>query len=145
MYYIVYVSSASKGFSEEELKKLSSVCQQHNNALHITGLLLFMEGNFIQVLEGEKEDVTGLYRKICEDASHHGIFKIIEGEMESRVFSKWSMGFYPVTSIRKEEIPGFTDITSDEFINYLFCETHPSVKLLKSFYSMAQPYRFLAA
>ena len=54
MYYIVYLSSASKLFTEDELKEIVDISVKNNTRLGITGMMLYNEGNFIQVLEGEE-------------------------------------------------------------------------------------------
>ena len=54
MFYTVYVSSAVDLFSDEELLKLLDVSRKNNQALDVTGMLLYKGGNFMQFLEGEK-------------------------------------------------------------------------------------------
>lgn len=49
MYQLVYLSSAVELFREEELKDLLATSRLNNEKLHVTGMLLYHEGNFIQV------------------------------------------------------------------------------------------------
>jgi len=67
MYHIVYVSSASSKFSEEELLSILDGARKANEALGVTGLLVYIDGNIIQLLEGEENDVKTIYAKIVLD------------------------------------------------------------------------------
>jgi hypothetical protein len=53
MFSIVYVSSALKPFSKTDLLTLLEKSRENNTSLGISGMLLYKDGNFMQVLEGE--------------------------------------------------------------------------------------------
>jgi len=55
-YAIVYVSTASNELKDEEIQNILSSSNTWNNKNDITGLLLFSEGNFFQIIEGEKKN-----------------------------------------------------------------------------------------
>lgn len=57
-----------------------------NNEDDITGILLFSEGNFFQVLEGKKEKVLALYEKIKLDDRHRNIIKILSREIHKEAY-----------------------------------------------------------
>lgn len=67
MIYLVYVSSAVKLFSSAELQQLLRGARENNSSRDITGMLLYKDGNFMQVLEGEKEPVLALRDRISRD------------------------------------------------------------------------------
>ncbi len=54
---------------------------------------MHIDGDFIQVLEGDKEKVTNLYDKISKDIRHKGIINVVKGDVEKRQFNDWSMGY----------------------------------------------------
>jgi len=54
-YAISYVSTATKDLKQNEIEKILYSSEKQNNIDNITGLLLFSEGNFFQVIEGKKE------------------------------------------------------------------------------------------
>ena len=56
-------------------------------------LLLYADGNVMQVLEGEKAVVLELFQTIKLDKRHSGIFVLVEQEIAARQFASWSMGF----------------------------------------------------
>ncbi len=65
----------------------------NNSKLDITGLLLCVGNTFVQVLEGEREAVHKLYKKISKDPRHTQCRILFEGTTPERLFSEWSMNF----------------------------------------------------
>ena len=92
-YQIVYCSAATTAFDEQDLLALLAVARTNNTRLGVTGMLLFHEGSFIQVLEGERETVETLYDRVAQDQRHAGTRVLARGEVEERSFEEWSMGF----------------------------------------------------
>ena len=93
MYRLLYCSSAVQSMSDGDLTELVAVSRAHNAAVGITGMLLYLDGNFIQVLEGNRAEVTRLYGKIQSDPRHLGIMTLVQGDVTKRAFADWSMGF----------------------------------------------------
>lgn len=93
MHRIIYLSSGVKIFSDEEINDLLKVSRENNQKNGITGLLLYSEGNFMQILEGEKEVVESTYNKIQNDARHRNIILIANEPIKQRNFSEWKMGY----------------------------------------------------
>lgn len=54
--------------------------------------LIYKDGNFIQVLEGEEPVVRKLFEKIWRDARHKLVSIIHAGSLDERQFPDWSMG-----------------------------------------------------
>ena len=93
MYFLIYVSVAEKPFSSTELLDLLEHARRNNEKAHVTGMLLYKEGNFLQVLEGEERVVKALSAKISRDPRHSKVITMLEGPLVQREFSDWSMGF----------------------------------------------------
>jgi hypothetical protein len=110
MYSVVYVSSATSAFSSNELVELLGVCRRNNEAMQITGMLLHRGGNFIQVLEGEREAVRSVYLRINADPRHRGVLCLLEQTIEARLFANWSMGFAPLAELPAELQENFTTL-----------------------------------
>jgi hypothetical protein len=51
-------------FSKADLSEPTVKSHENNGKLDLTVMLLYQEGNFMQVLEGEDKDVRALYEKI---------------------------------------------------------------------------------
>ena len=93
MFSLTYVSSAVKPFSARELRELLEVSNRNNRARAVTGMLLYKDGNFMQVLEGEDGVVHGVHDKIARDPRHHGLITLLQEHLPGRQFPSWSMGF----------------------------------------------------
>lgn len=93
MLQLVYVSSATHLFSKTELLELLTKSRIKNSALGITGMLLYKEGNFMQLLEGEANAVHRLYDTIHKDPRHHNSIVLVDEPAKTPFFRDWSMGF----------------------------------------------------
>jgi len=109
MYHLIYLSSAVNLFSDRQLEELLEVSRQNNGSSGITGLLLYVGGNFIQLLEGEKEVVLTTHRRIANDPRHRGLITLLQGDCAKRDFNEWSMGFKKVEGPDAEKTPGYSD------------------------------------
>lgn len=107
MYRIIYLSSAVKEFSEEEISLLLINSRKHNAEHHITGVLLYIEGDFLQVIEGEKKIVKQLFEKIKLDPRHKGIICVFDDVIKERNFKDWSMGFCALEYENLRQICGY--------------------------------------
>ena len=97
MYFLIYSSYARVDFNHEDLKALLFQSREKNKCSGISGMLLFLEGKFIQFLEGEETVVRSLYTKINQDKRHQSIVLLKEGTSETRLFTSWLMAFSSVT------------------------------------------------
>ena len=114
LYVLVYVSAAVVDFSDNALESLLVKSRENNTKLGITGLLLYSERSFIQAIEGDKEVIDNLYKKISNDKRHKLLIKIYEKPIEERLFPEWSMG---LKKVKKEEIkalPGFSHFMDEK-------------------------------
>jgi len=92
-YAISYVSTASRNLEEEKIENILRISEENNNKNNVTGLLLFSEGNFFQIVEGRKEDITELYKKIEKDPRHHNIIKLFEKRIHKEAFDGYKSDF----------------------------------------------------
>lgn len=109
LYRIIYLSSGLKDLTSSDVKEILAKAKENNRAKNITGILLYLDKNFIQVLEGEKEDVIKLYQKISLDHRHKNVIKVIEGNIASRQFDKWDMGFIEIDSDDLKDLSEYKD------------------------------------
>jgi hypothetical protein len=107
--HVAYASAARIDFSELDLRKLLESARRVNEGIDVTGMLLYLERSFFQIVEGEADVVTALYEKIGRDKRHHRIVKLIEEPIAERDFRDWSMGLARVTSSELARLPGFVD------------------------------------
>jgi hypothetical protein len=110
---LVYVSFATNPLNDEELKKILAVARKNNQEAGITGMLLYRDGFFMQVLEGDEAVVNAKYNRIAEDPRHRGVMKVYSHPIEERSFSKWSMGFNTLRDSAPEGLEGYTDFLAN--------------------------------
>ncbi|MAT99488.1 MAG: hypothetical protein CL608_20290 [Anaerolineaceae bacterium] len=115
MLSIVYASSAVRLFTRSELVDLLEVSHTANNTHGITGMLLYRGGNFIQVIEGENEEVLQLYENIKADPRHKDVTLLTQDPITTRQFPDWSMGFRNLDKMTEEELAGYSDFLDNDF------------------------------
>ena len=108
LFSLTYVSSAVELFSKSELERLLTVSRENNAKRGVTGMLLYKEGNFMQVLEGDEREVRTLYKKISADARHQNDIVLLQGPVAERQFPDWSMGFRDLDSPEVRDTLGYS-------------------------------------
>ena len=98
---LIYISTATQQHDEVALKDIMESASQKNEPESVTGMLLYCDGNFMQVLEGESEAVEATYSRISRDLSHKDIIEVLRQPVTQRSFGHWSMGF---RAIRPSEL-----------------------------------------
>jgi hypothetical protein len=115
LYNVIYLSAAEKPMSEDELIDLLRKAREKNARLDVTGMLLYRNGYFIQVLEGEQSKVLELYKTISEDDRHHHVMTLQQGAIDKREFDNWEMGFNNLESVDADKLEGYTDFLEDPY------------------------------
>ena len=122
MFHIIYVSTAVEPMSNDALKELLNVSRVNNERNRITGMLLYKNGHFMQVIEGEEAHVTELMNIIKKDIRHKNV-DILRSEYKlSRDFPNWTMGFQNLERSDYSKIPGFTKLLESDFKPEYFAE-----------------------
>lgn len=106
VFQLGYASAATDTFDAEELFELLTKARQNNAKLGVTGMLLYHEGSFLQVLEGDQETVEALYTKIGRDPRHKSPLLLFRHEQRPRSFGDWTMGFHELLSDGSEPPAG---------------------------------------
>jgi len=134
LFHIVYVSFSCSQLSEKELKDLLTEIRRKNKSHDVTGMLLYNDGSFIQVVEGEKQILKDLYERIKKDSRHENIVKLVEEPIEKRTFPDWSMGYEVVDYKQVSKIPGYSNfMSSDNPEELIKGSTKEIMSLLNSF------------
>jgi hypothetical protein len=97
---LIYVSHLVNQ-DESALAAILESAVRRNRQSGITGILLYAEGNLIQVLEGDPIAVQETYGRISIDQRHGDITCLQNEEVAARSFPEWSMGY---KGLRPEEI-----------------------------------------
>jgi hypothetical protein len=93
MYTITYVSTASPYLSEEETKKLLVSAKNDNISNDISGVLIYSDGNFFQIIEGEEQKIKKLFIKIEQDPRHYNLIKLLDKSIEAFSFASYTSSF----------------------------------------------------
>ncbi len=93
MISITYVSSAVQQFRDATLLDLVEQCQGNNTRLGVTGVLVYSDGNFMQVIEGPDLVTHALYYRIRRDDRHRDVTTVHMQALEGREFQGWSMAY----------------------------------------------------
>jgi hypothetical protein len=115
MIQLAYVSSSRGLFSPADIASILAVSREKNRKLGITGMLLYKGGNILQVLEGERDAVLGLFETIRNDPRHGGVIKLYAWEKAERDFPEWSMGFHDLEAEDLRAMEGFTEFFDPQF------------------------------
>jgi hypothetical protein len=90
---LTYVSEPVQEMSFLGLTRLLYHSYLRNTKLGITGVLIFENNQFGQVIEGPEDVIKSLWEKIQQDDRHKNIRLIEEKVITSRSFKKWTMVF----------------------------------------------------
>lgn len=113
-YAIIYVSTTSRELEQSEVVELLDQTEVRNNRLGIHGLLVYSEGNFFEVLEGEKDLVLDLFNSIKEDDRHKNIITIFEHPVKDKLFDPKDGYFISAnTRYRKLKVENFYNCIKD--------------------------------
>ena len=89
---IIYISKLTTPISCEDIESIGVVSNRNNSRINITGILVFFEKMFFQIIEGDDEKVDQLYNKIGNDERHHDILRLkTEYDINERLFPNWNM------------------------------------------------------
>lgn len=88
---LIYSSEAVSGLAYPELKDIMQKSEKNNTPVGISGMLCFGNEQFLQMLEGDRQAVSTTYERILKDERHYNSQIIEFVEIESRLFTNWSM------------------------------------------------------
>ena len=120
LYFLIYVSVASHEMSERDLLDLLAVSRDNNARDEITGMLLYKEGRFMQLLEGPETAVCATYHRIARDLRHRDVTLLLEGSLAERDFLDWSMGFQSLAAETARATPGYSSFLDVKFSVFEF-------------------------
>lgn len=127
MYQVLYLSNAKQRLSDDELESLLTQARDRNAQHGLTGMLVYHDGSFIQILEGEKPVVEKVLNSILNDPRHDNIIVVDEQEISQRSFPDWSMAYKKITQPELDQHPAIKqlfskfddDLRNDGKLNYL--------------------------
>lgn len=131
MKYLIYMSASTHLFTDAELKEILTKSRQNNAAHLLTGMLLYSEGSFVQVLEGDATALDHTYKKIKRDKRHKNLIELAEGELAERIFPFWSMGFKAASPDEFSKLENYINPAESDV--WRKDSQHPALTVLKTF------------
>lgn len=92
LYRMVYTSARSSKCDDSNIDDILEKSRKNNPDNEITGLLLYTDDRFIQILEGPLYNVMNTYNRISKDNRHAGTQIRFFEKVTERHFSNWHMG-----------------------------------------------------
>ena len=137
IYHLAYVSTACDCLKLEDINSILESSNKNNKCEGITGILVYCNKHFFQILEGDKEQIIELYDKIVVDCRHDNVIKIKEGEIETRNFSEWSMAFKSYN----KELKYLDNFNNEQIYTYIHKQIEVSkddvaLKILADFFDL---------
>jgi len=134
MIQVSYVSRLSQPMSSEQLLALLMQCRDNNSTQGVTGMLLYGNGTFLQVIEGEAAVIDGLVEKIWADPRHAEKKLLHRREISRREYADWSMAFERISDEAFWDVEGLKRFGVQDF-NYEYLVGHqPLVSALMDRY-----------
>jgi len=99
---------------KSKLYKILVDSRVSNKLADVTGLLVYVDGKFLQVLEGEQEVVSALLEKISRDRRHKDVEVVYKTGIERRTFDAWQMAYVSPSPKELATWAGLSDTTTLE-------------------------------
>jgi hypothetical protein len=106
---LIYASRSTEYFNEHEIPDLLQQARIANAKQEFTGMLLYIGGSFLQVLEGQPELVDAVFSKILKDKRHTQVTLIASDPIPERAFEGWTMMHKTLDPVEAGELIGEID------------------------------------
>lgn len=95
LYRLLYRSEAAlvgaTAHLGDQVEAIAVAAAARNLVAEITGAMVFVQGGFIQVLEGSLQPLEATFERICRDTRHRQVSLIEFRPIDERAFGDWSM------------------------------------------------------
>jgi hypothetical protein len=113
-YRIMFSSQATQPMTAAGLEEILADARTGNKARNVTGALVYVDGVFFQIIEGDKDVVYELMKSISSDSRHHSVKVFYEAEADVRAFESWGMAYLTPTAEQMSEWAGLPGTTTVE-------------------------------
>lgn len=136
VYHLSYVSTGCDSLQYEDIKSILDSSVKNNKEDNVTGILVYCNKHFFQIIEGNKEAIQHIFNKIIIDPRHDNVIKIQEGYTDHRQFQNWNMAFKSYN----KELKDLDNFNNEQFYSYinnnLSAKSCISVKVLADFFDL---------
>jgi hypothetical protein len=110
---LAYVSRASHFMTGAELLSLLAHSREFNQRHGVTGMLIYCDGSFFQVIEGSRKVLDRLYGNLLGDSRHQDLRRVLYQAISQREFADWRMAFKQFETADAISVPGFSRLLSE--------------------------------
>lgn len=130
LYELLYSSFSEREMDADALMSLLESVRTNNERLEVTGLLLYCNREYMQLIEGEEEVIRSLWQSIQSDSRHYSARVMYEGPIEKRGFAGWSMGFRNLSNVNMKALPGYSSFLDKGFTSEILAQNPSSARQL---------------
>lgn len=105
---ILYISF-SETQTKEDIFDILNQSRSNNQTLGLTGMLLYSDGIYCQLIEGESENIDFIIDRIFKDNRHSNISIVSDQHVNHRLFEDWEMAFKSLEDGQQPDIEGWSD------------------------------------
>jgi len=109
---LTFISTPTLPFSFLGLSRLLCHIYLNNQTNDITGILIFKDNQFTQILEGQESSVEKIWLTIQKDERHTDLQLLSKESIEMRSFIKWSM-LFPESEKVIEYFPDMAEVVQN--------------------------------
>ena len=91
---LIYVSKASEGISHQDILDILTQSWKFNHNSYVSGMLVYDNGYFIQLIQGPIKTIDNLYARISGDRRHTDIKTLGEEQLHLRDCNGWGIGIF---------------------------------------------------
>jgi hypothetical protein len=93
VYQLIYISDKVNTFVPSDIDSILCKARVNNEKYGVTGLLVELPKHFIQIVEGNQDDVEFAFKLISKDTRHDNLRVILATTTKTREMEAWAMGF----------------------------------------------------
>ncbi len=90
---LIYASHMNHACQPKDIAAILEVSRKNNKRMGVTGALCYSRSGFLQCLEGPRDSVNELYRRIVQDTRNVDCALVSYGTIRRRRFGGWSMAY----------------------------------------------------
>jgi hypothetical protein len=124
----------------DDLEDILEHARIWNATVGITGALVYADGVFLQILEGDRVEVQELMVKILRDLRHETVTVLRECEISCAVFGSWQMAYLSATP---EQVAAWAGLSvaagTHEVVNSSGQDPHRAEQFAQSILSLLKP------
>lgn len=100
LFRLIYLSRNTGTFSVSKAQQIITVSESNNKDRQLTGMLLYANNHYLQMLEGYVLEINEIYEQIARDERHDKIALLGMNHADKRIFPEWQMRFANLDEIK---------------------------------------------